>query len=83
MIEPIDKKYYIYVKHISRPIIEKLIIEQKIDKYNAADILYNSRTFSELSDRNTGLYKKGWIEIYEMLKTEMLNGLNDTNLKIF
>jgi len=71
MIEPIDKKYYINVKHISRPIIEKLITEQNIAKYDAADMLFNSNTFSQLSDKTTELYKKQWMVIYDMLKIEM------------
>ena len=75
MIEPIDKKYYVNLKHISRPIIEMLITEQNLDKYTAADTLYNSKTFSKISDRSTELYKKQWTEMYDMLKTEL-------NLKI-
>ena len=71
MIEPIDKKYYVNVKHISRPIIEILITEQNFDKYDAADIFYNSKTFSKLSDKTTELYKKTWQEVYEMLKIEL------------
>ena len=71
MIKPVDKKYYINVKHISRPIIEKLITEQKIDKHVAADMLYDSKIFSQLSDKSTGLHQKPWTEIYEMLKTEL------------
>ena len=71
MIEPVDKKYYVNVKHISQPIIEMLITEQKLDKYAAADKLYNSKTFSKLSDKTTELYKKQWTEIYEMLKIEL------------
>jgi len=71
MIKAIDKKYYINVKHISRPIIEKLIAEQNIDKYYAADMLYNSKIFSDLSDKTTELYKKQWTEIYDILKKEL------------
>ena len=71
MIKAIDKKYYINVKHISRPIIEKLIAEQNIDKYAAADMLYNSKIFSGLSDKTTELYQKQWTEIYDMLKIEL------------
>ena len=70
MIEPIDKKYYINVKHISRPIIEQLITEQNLDKYDAADRFYNSNTLSKLSDKTTELYRRTWQEIYEMLKKE-------------
>jgi len=71
MIKPIDKKYYINVKHISRPIIERLIAEQNIDKYYAADMLYNSKIFAGLSDKSTELYTKQWTEIYDMLKIEL------------
>lgn len=71
MIKVIDKKYYIDVKHISRPIIEALITEHNLGKYDAADMLYNSDTFSKLSDKATELYQKQWTEIYDMLKIEM------------
>ena len=71
MIKATDKKYYINVKHISRPIIEMLIAEHHMDKYYAADMLYNSKTFSGLSDKTTELYKKKWTEIYDMLKSEL------------
>ena len=71
MIESIDKKYYINVKHISRPIMEELITKQNINKYDAAEKLYNSKTFLQLSDKSTELYKKQWTEIYDMLKIEL------------
>jgi len=71
MIEPIDKKYYVDVKHISKPIIEQLITEQNLEKYAAADALYNSKTFSQLSDKTIELHKKQWTEIYDMLKIEL------------
>ncbi|MCL2306462.1 MAG: DUF3990 domain-containing protein [Planctomycetaceae bacterium] len=71
MIEPVDKKYYVYVKHISRPIIDALIAEQGCYVRDATDTFYNSKTFSELSDKTTGLYQKQWTEIYEMLKREL------------
>jgi hypothetical protein len=71
MIKAIDKKYYIDVKHISRLIIEKLVTGQNLDKYDATDMLYNSKTFSQLSDKTTELYKKQWAEIYKILKTEL------------
>ena len=71
MIAPIDRKYHINVKHISKPIIENLINEQSIDKYDASDMFYNSKTFSQLSDKTTEFYKKQWTEIYDMLKDEL------------
>ena len=78
MIEPLDKRYYINVKHLSRPIIEMLITEQQFNKYDAADMFYNSKTFSKLSDKTTGLYKEQWTAIYDMLKVELgLPGKNE------
>jgi len=71
MIAPIDKKYYVYVKHISRPIIDTLMAEQEFYIHDAADLFYDSKTFSELSDKTTGLYQKPWTEIYDMLKNEL------------
>ena len=38
--------------------------------YMAVDVLYNSKTFSQLSDKTTNLYQKQWTEIYNMLKNE-------------
>jgi len=71
MVEPIDKIYFVHVKHISRPIIEMLITEYGFDKYTAADKLYNSKTFARLSDKTTELFKKQWTEVYDMLKEEL------------
>jgi hypothetical protein len=71
MIESTDKKYYVNVKHISRPIIEILVIEHNFDKYAAADMFYNSKTFSKLSNKTSELYKKDWTEIHELLKQEL------------
>jgi len=45
--------------------------EQNVDKYAAADMLYNSKVFSDLSDKTTELYTKQWTEIYSMLKIEL------------
>ena len=59
------------VKHISRPIIEMLITEHQLSKYDAADVFYHSKTFSALTDKTTGLYQKQWTEIYDLLKIEV------------
>jgi hypothetical protein len=71
MIEPLDDKYYIDVKHISQPLIKALITEQNISKNDAADLLYNSATFEKLSEKSAELYPKDWQEIYQMLKQEL------------
>ena len=71
MIAPRDEKYYVNVKHITRPIVKALIAEYQYDKYDASDAIHNSKTFSELADRTTGLYQKQWTEIYDALKREL------------
>jgi hypothetical protein len=47
------------------------LTESGIDQLTAINLFYNSDTFTQLSDVNTGLYVKPWQEIYEMLKTEL------------
>ena len=71
MIKATEKKHYIDVKHISKPIIKQLITERQIDEPIATDMLFDSKTFAKLADASTGLYERPWQEIYEMLKTEL------------
>ena len=52
-------------------LVEQLMLDYKIDETQAADLFYNSETFSQLADESTALYKKSTQEIYEMLKKEM------------
>jgi hypothetical protein len=71
MLEKPDTKSSRLITDISEPIIENLMTELDIDEEKAADMFYNSSVFSELSDKNTELYKKTWQEIYELLKIEL------------
>jgi hypothetical protein len=71
MIEPSERTYYTDIKHVSRPIIEALIAEYRMAKFDASDTLYNSNVFTQLSDKTTELYLKKWEEIYELLKKEL------------
>jgi len=71
LLKKTDTKYASYVVRVSEPIIETLVASLGIDEGKAADIFYTSKTFHLLSDKNTGLYKKSWQEIYEMLKQEV------------
>ncbi|MDR0793563.1 MAG: DUF3990 domain-containing protein [Chitinophagaceae bacterium] len=73
LLKKTDTKYTSYVVRISEPVIENLITDLDIDEEKAADIFYTSKTFSLLSDKSTELYKKTWQEIYERLKTELVN----------
>jgi hypothetical protein len=71
MIEPLERQHITDIKHIVRPIIEKLVTTHEMEKIDASDTLYNSGTFTQLSDISTGLYKKPWMEIYELLLQEL------------
>jgi hypothetical protein len=55
--------------------IAKLVVttlaESGIDQLTAINLFYNSETFTQLSDVNTGLYLNPWQEIYEILETEL------------
>ncbi|MDR3250991.1 MAG: hypothetical protein LBT42_04920 [Tannerella sp.] len=49
-----------------------LIIDFGISETKAADIYYSSKTFTLLADESTDLYRKSWLEIYKMLKKELM-----------
>ncbi|MDR3367323.1 MAG: DUF3990 domain-containing protein [Prevotellaceae bacterium] len=70
-LERIDDTPSMEVIAISAPLLEALMLEKNIDEKMAASMLYTSNTFAELSEKTTGLYKKTWREIYEMLKREL------------
>jgi hypothetical protein len=71
LLKKIDTKYSSYVVRISEQVIEKLMIDLNIDEKHAADIFYTSKTFADISDKSTELFRKTWQEIYEMLKQEL------------
>lgn len=56
---------------ISELVVEKMVIDFGFDEETAADKFFSSNIFSELGDISTGLYKKTWQEIYDMLKIEL------------
>jgi hypothetical protein len=71
MLNLIDETAVINIEKIGEPLIETLMLEKKIDEINAADLFYKSDTFTCLANVNTGLYKKSWQEIYELLRKEI------------
>jgi hypothetical protein len=73
LLKKTDTKYSSYVTRISEQVIENLMIDLNIDEKQTADFFYTSKTFADLSDKSTELYKKTWQEIYEMLKIELKN----------
>ena len=71
LLKKTDTKYVSYVVRISESIIEALIADQGGDEPKAADLFYTSKTYSLLSDKETGLYEKPWEEIYKKLLNEL------------
>jgi len=55
--------------------IAKLVVtaltESGIDQLTAINLFYNSNTFMQLSNTNTGFYFKSWQEIYQIFKAEI------------
>jgi hypothetical protein len=63
----------IEISYAGEKIVEKLILDFDFEEERATDIFYTSATFTRLADKNTGLYRQPWQEIYEMLKPEFLS----------
>jgi hypothetical protein len=72
-LEPAIHRYPYALKQTNRNIITALMFDRKIEMETAADILYTSRTFAELAEPDSGLLKKPWQEIYELVKKELGN----------
>ena len=73
MLECKDKSIDISyeISEIGEPLLKKLMLDNQVNEIKAADLFYNSGTFSQLADQSTGFYLKTWHEIYEMLKKEL------------
>jgi hypothetical protein len=56
---------------IGEPLVEALMLDFNFSEKKATDLFFNSKTFAQLSDENTELYKSPWQQIYEMLKKEL------------
>jgi hypothetical protein len=66
-----SNKFASHVMHISESVLKALVIDSKLGAMEAADLFYNSNTFTQLADISNALYKKTGMEIYEMLKQEL------------
>ena len=58
------------IEEITKSVVTALT-ESGIDRLAAIHLFYNSDTFMQLSDTNTGLYLKSWQETCQMLKAEI------------
>ena len=70
MLSSVENKNDSKILQMEDLLIEQLMLDNQIDETKAADIFYNSDTFSQLADETNQLYKKNWQKIYEMLKAE-------------
>ncbi|MDR2563438.1 MAG: DUF3990 domain-containing protein [Prevotellaceae bacterium] len=67
----LNRKPVYYIKQIVASIISQLLLEKQINEEKASDLFYTSKTFTQLADETSELYKRSWTEIYEMLKKEI------------
>jgi Protein of unknown function (DUF3990) len=64
-------KFISKLSHISEPIVERLVTDFGLDELTATDKLFTSKIFSQITDISTKFYLKNWIEIYDLLLTEL------------
>ena len=68
-IEPIIND--LFTANIDDAVIKNLMIEKDFLEEKAIDFYFNSNTYQQLINENTELYKKPWIEIYQILLKEL------------
>ena len=59
------------ISKIGEQIVEKLMTDHDMDVMQAADLFYDSKTFTQLAQASTKLYEKSWPEIFEILRKEL------------
>jgi hypothetical protein len=57
--------------HTDDLIIQQLIIDFDMSEIRASDLYFDSATYSRLIDEFTGLHKRPWINIYNLLLKEL------------
>jgi hypothetical protein len=57
-------------------VIEKLMVDKRIDETKATKLFYNSTTFAKLLNKTARFYEKGGTEIYGLLLDEFLKSPN-------
>ena len=56
---------------IDDAVIQSLIKNNDISEDKAVDLYFSSNTYKQLNDETTGLFKKSWEEIFNLLKQEI------------
>ncbi len=59
------------IEYTTQDIVEYIMEDDKLSMNEAMDGFYPSKTFSELSDVETGLYLQGSAYVYERYKAEV------------
>lgn len=57
-------------EYILKDITQYLMTDETIEMQEALRFIYNSETFSKLTDQSTGLYTQSSGYVYELLKAE-------------
>jgi len=68
-IEPVI--YDLFTAFIDDTVIQNLIADFEFSEEKAIDLYFNSNTYRKLIDENTGLHKKTWNEIYQIIIKEL------------
>ena len=68
-IEPVIND--VFTADIDDTVIQNLMTEYGFSEEKAIDIYFNSDTYQQLINENTGLYKKQWNEIFKILIREL------------
>ena len=70
-IDRIDDTPTYDIVMISEPVIEKIMTDYHFDEEKATNLFFESETCRKLSDTETKLFEKNWIEIYQLLMSEL------------
>lgn len=69
-------KEFKYLKEgLASDLVQFLMKDYKIDLQTALSTLYESDTYSKISDPSTGLYFQGSRYVYTYLQNELQNGI--------
>ena len=62
----VDRDLTKYIELISENVLNALVKDKKIDVNRASELFYSSKMFKDIADKDTGLYRRDWEEIYKI-----------------
>jgi len=68
----VDRDLTKYIELISENVLNSLVKDKKIDVNRASELFYSSKMFRDIADKETGLYKRDWEEIYRIFLGEIV-----------